>query len=130
LELQSPHQLPLVWADRDRVAQVLVNLLDNAIKYSRRGGTIVVALAKLDDAQVLVQVRDEGIGIPAEDLPQIGQRFYRADRSRSRTPGQSQTGSGLGLSIAQALVTAHGGRLWLESQEGAGTRANFTLPIT
>jgi signal transduction histidine kinase len=129
LEVQSPRQLPLVWADRDRVAQVLVNLLDNAIKYSHRGGAIVVSLAELDDAQVLIQVRDDGIGIAAEDLSQVGQRFYRADRSRSRTPGHSQTGSGLGLSIAQALVTAHGGRLWLESQKGVGTRANFTLPI-
>jgi signal transduction histidine kinase len=69
-------------------------------------------------------VRDQGIGIPAQELPHVGQRFYRADKARSRAEG----GSGLGLAIAQALVQAHGGRLWLESQEGQGTEVSFTLP--
>jgi two-component system sensor histidine kinase VicK len=76
------------------------------------------------DRFALVQVRDEGIGIPAADLPRIGQRFYRADKARLRPQG----GHGLGLAIAQSLVRAHGGQLWLESEEGAGTAANFTLP--
>ena len=71
-----------------------------------------------------VEVQDEGVGIPAEDLARIGQRFFRADRARSRAEG----GSGLGLAIAQALVVAHGGELWLESQEGQGTLVTFTLP--
>jgi signal transduction histidine kinase len=116
--------LPPVWADADRIAQVLVNLLDNAIKYSQPGGTISVHAATDQDGVVVIQVRDEGIGIPADVLPHIGERFYRADKARSRAQG----GSGLGLAIAQALVQAHGGQLWLESEEGVGTTVSFTLP--
>jgi signal transduction histidine kinase len=115
---------PLAWADPDRIEQVLVNSLDNAIKYSRPGGTVTVSVDGKQGQPARVQVRDEGIGIPAEDLARIGERFYRADRARSRAEG----GSGLGLAIAQALVVAHGGELWLESQEGQGTLVTFTLP--
>jgi signal transduction histidine kinase len=115
---------PLVWIDPDRIEQVLVNLLDNAIKYSRTGGAVTVKASAERDHTALVQVCDEGIGIPTQDLPYIGRRFYRADKARSRAEG----GSGLGLAIAQALVQAHGGRLWLESQEGQGTVVSFTLP--
>jgi len=122
--LQTEARATLVWADADRIEQVLVNLLDNAIKYSRPGGTVTVSVETDQDRSALIQVRDEGIGIPAEDLPHIGQRFYRADKARSRADG----GSGLGLAIAQALVQAHGGRLWLESQEGQGALVMFTLP--
>jgi signal transduction histidine kinase len=120
---------PLAWADADRVAQVLLNLLDNAIKYSRPGGRVTLAVTPDVPAgvpgDVLVRVRDRGIGIPAEALPRIGERFYRADKARARAHG----GSGLGLAIARALVVAHGGELWLESEEGAGTVACFTLPV-
>ncbi|MEJ2556398.1 MAG: ATP-binding protein, partial [Anaerolineae bacterium] len=86
--------------------------------------TVAVLVTGGPDQSALVQVCDEGIGVPAKDLPYIGQRFYRADKARSRTEG----GSGLGLAIARALVQAHGGRLWLESREGQGTVASFTLP--
>jgi signal transduction histidine kinase len=124
LHVQSSPGGAVVWADPDRVEQVLVNLLDNAMKYSLPGGTIVVQVVSRRGHDVQVRVRDEGIGIPAEDLKRIGERFYRADKARSRARG----GSGLGLAIARALVQAHGGRLWLESQEGRGTTVTFTLP--
>ncbi|MGC9468181.1 MAG: ATP-binding protein [Anaerolineae bacterium] len=134
IETEQAPDTPLVWADRDRIAQVLVNLLDNAIKYSNPGGRVSVRIAPHDTPEaVRIQVRDEGIGIPLEELPQIGQRFYRADKARTRAPapdGSHQSGSGLGLSIATALVEAHGGRLWIESEEGTGTTVHFTLPAT
>lgn len=124
LAIESSSNTPQVRVDRDRIEQVLVNLLDNAIKYSRPGGKVMISLAGLEDSQVKVTVQDEGIGIPARDLVRIGERFYRADKARSRAEG----GSGLGLAIARSLVEAHGGRLWLESEEGQGTAVNFTLP--
>lgn len=124
LKVEASPNTPSAWIDPDRIEQVLVNLLDNAIKYSRPGGTVTVGVTAGPDQSALVQVRDQGIGIPAEDLSRIGQRFYRADKARSRAEG----GSGLGLAIARALVDAHGGRLWLESQEGRGTVVSFTLP--
>jgi signal transduction histidine kinase len=124
LQVTASTDAPLALADADRIEQVLVNLLDNAIKYSRRGGYVTVRVEDGHGKQVQVQVRDEGIGIPAEELPRIGERFYRADRARSRAAG----GSGLGLAIAQALVQAHGGQLRLESEEGQGTLVTFTLP--
>jgi signal transduction histidine kinase len=125
LQVQASPSAPLAWADPDRVEQVLVNLLDNAVKYSRPGGLVTVSVGAGEGGSALVQVRDEGIGIPAGDLSRIGQRFYRADKARSRAEG----GSGLGLAIAQALIEAHGGRLWLESREGVGTVVSLTLPL-
>ena len=124
VETVSNGDSPLAWADRDRIEQVLLNLLDNAIKYSRPGGAVTVTVHGGRGQPVRVQVRDEGIGIPAEELTRIGERFYRADRARSRAGG----GSGLGLAIAQALVVAHGGELRLQSQEDKGTVVTFTLP--
>jgi signal transduction histidine kinase len=116
---------PAAWADRDRVEQVLFNLLDNAIKYSPPGATVTASAGSdPSESRIVVKIRDQGVGIPAAELPHIGQRFYRADRARSRSRG----GSGLGLAIAQALVEAQGGELWLESQESEGTEATFTLP--
>lgn len=108
---------PPALVDPDRMEQVLVNLLDNAIKFSPPGSSVTVSVTEAPGPMVRVQVRDEGIGIPAVALPHIGERFYRADRARSRAAG----GSGLGLAIARALVEAHGGSLSVESQEGHGT---------
>jgi signal transduction histidine kinase len=124
LEVEASRDIPYVRVDRDRIEQVLVNLLDNAIKYSRPGGKIIINLAEVERSQVKVSVQDEGIGISAGELARIGERFYRADKARSRAEG----GSGLGLAIARSLVEAHGGQLWLESEEGQGTVVNFTLP--
>jgi signal transduction histidine kinase len=124
LSVEVGADAPLALADSDRIEQVLVNVLDNAIKYSRPGGAVMVEVEERPAQMVQVRVRDEGLGIPAEDLPRIGERFYRADKARARTEG----GSGLGLAIAQALVDAHGGRLWLESEEGIGTTVTFALP--
>ena len=104
--------------------QVLVNLLDNAIKFSRPGGTVTIRVAEAPGPAVRVQVRDEGVGIPEEALPHIGERFYRADRARSRAAG----GSGLGLAIARGLVEAHGGSLSVESEEGQGAVVEFAIP--
>jgi signal transduction histidine kinase len=126
LRVQSQDGGLLALADRDRVEQVLVNLLDNAVKYSRPGGTVTIAVEDGSDGMVRVRVSDEGVGISSEDLPRVGERFYRADKARSRAEG----GSGLGLAIAQALAEAQGGRLWLESEEGRGTVVTFTLPVS
>ncbi len=111
-----------VEADPDRLAQVLVNLLDNAIKYSPADGEVQVWV-RGEGNRLRVGVRDRGPGIPAEELARIGERFYRADKARTRAEG----GSGLGLSIARALVEAHGGELSVESREGAGTTVTFAL---
>jgi two-component system sensor histidine kinase BaeS len=137
-------------ADPDRVAQVLVNLLDNALKHTPAGGKVTIAGYGLkveggraepltsspplpDGGWAILSVADTGEGIPTADLPHVFERFYRADRSRSRERG----GSGLGLSIAKALVEAHGGHIWLESTSRAsemgegksGTTASFALPL-
>jgi signal transduction histidine kinase len=124
LRLTVAPATPPVWADPDRIEQVLVNLLDNAIKFSGSGGAVTVKIGLDQKDTLLLQVCDEGIGIPAEALPRLGQRFYRVDKARARSAG----GSGLGLAIARALITAHGGRLWLESREGRGTVVSCTLP--
>jgi len=110
-------------ADRDRLSQILVNLLDNAVKYTPEGGRITVdAAAK--GGRVEVSVADTGIGIPSTDLPRLSERFYRVDKARSRALG----GTGLGLAIVKHLVQAHGGELAIESELGKGTTVRFTLP--
>ncbi len=114
----------VVMGHPDRLKQLLVILLDNAIKYTPRGGQISVSLTQGDRLAVL-QVRDRGIGIPASALPHLFERFYRADPARSRDPG----GTGLGLSIAQWIVEQHDGRIGVESEEGVGTQVTVALPL-
>jgi signal transduction histidine kinase len=116
--------LPLVFADSDRIIQVLLNLLDNARRHTPEGGNIHVG-ARIQDRHVAIWVCDTGTGIDPVDLPHIFERFYRADRSRTAATG----GSGLGLSIVKAIVVAHGGAIQAESTPGHGTRITFTLPI-
>ncbi|GAC1366216.1 MAG: hypothetical protein NVS2B12_09470 [Ktedonobacteraceae bacterium] len=117
-------ELPQVQADNDRVIQVLLNLLDNARRHTPEGGSIRVG-ARLQGSAVAIRVSDTGSGIDPADLPHIFERFYRADRSRTTTTG----GSGLGLSIVKAIVSAHGGTIQAESTPGLGTHITFTLPI-
>ncbi|MFH0941863.1 MAG: ATP-binding protein [Chloroflexota bacterium] len=120
---QMPPALPLVNIDRQRIVQVVRNLLDNAIAHTPSGGSIVVAAEKQAN-RVKISVSDNGEGIPPEDLPNIFERFYRVDKSRTRATG----GSGLGLTIARRLVEAHGGTIEVQSEPGKGSRFTFTLP--
>ena len=125
LVLELPRDLPVVLADPDRVEQILINLLANALQYTRSGGAVTL-LAESFDYYVRVAVRDTGIGIPTEHLSHIFERFYRVDKSRARTSG----GTGIGLTIARHLVYAHGGEIWVESEgSGKGTTFYFTLPV-
>ena len=124
VRLDTPNGLPDVSGDRRRLAEVLQNLLDNAIQYTMPGGKITLS-AKARSDEVIVTVSDTGIGIPRADQPRIFERFYRVDVARSREAG----GTGLGLSIAKHLVEAHGGRLWVESELGQGSRFHFSVPI-
>jgi len=114
----------VVRADPDRLKQVFVNLLDNAIKYNRDGGSISIH-AEADEALLRVSVSDTGIGIPEADLPRIFERFYRVDKARSRELG----GTGLGLAIIKHIVESHGGIVTVTSRLGEGSTFSFTLPL-
>lgn len=120
-----PDDLPTVNADRLRIEQALTNLIDNAVEHTPPNGKITIAAENLWDT-VRVSVADTGPGIPADALPRVFDRLYRADPSRQRGAG----GSGLGLAIARQLVEAHRGTIWAESVEGAGSRFGFDLPLS
>jgi two-component system, OmpR family, sensor histidine kinase VicK len=119
-----PKESIYVYIDPDKITQVLDNIISNAIKYSPEGGTITFSLEQKED-EIVVSVKDEGVGIPKENVNKIFDRFYRVDKARSRNLG----GTGLGLAIAKEMVTAHGGKIWAKSKEGFGTTIYFTLPI-
>ena len=123
IRVDCPDALPKVNADAPRVEQVLVNLIHNAVKFTRPGGDIVL-LAEAGQGVVRFGVKDSGVGIPAADVPRIFERFYRVDKSRAGG------GTGLGLSISKHLIESHGGKIWAESIEGEGSTFYFTLPIT
>jgi signal transduction histidine kinase len=124
LSVDLPKKLPLMNVDTHRISQVLLNLIDNAITHTSKGGIITIAARKLDN-WLEISVKDTGEGILAKDLPNVFERFYRVDKSRARVTG----GAGLGLAIAKSLVEAHGGRVEVQSEEGKGSRFSFTLPI-
>lgn len=124
LSLQIQNLLPSVFADRDKVDQVLDNVISNAVKFTPEGGKITVTAKRRKDGHVEIGVEDTGIGIPKSDLGRIFERFYRVDKARSRDMG----GTGLGLAIAQEIVQLHGGEIWIESQYQEGTQVYFTLP--
>jgi PAS domain S-box-containing protein len=113
-----------VWADPDRILQALNNLLSNAIKFSQAGSEIHLTARDLEDGEALIEVRDQGRGIPADKLEHIFDRFQQGDASDSRDMG----GTGLGLAICRSIINQHGGRIWATSVEGQGTTFHFTLP--
>jgi two-component system phosphate regulon sensor histidine kinase PhoR len=123
LLVEVPEDLPDIAADRRRLAEVLQNLLDNAIQYTLPGGQITLSAAHTA-REVVFTVSDTGIGIPKADQPRIFERFYRVDAARSREVG----GTGLGLAIAKHLVEVHGGRLWVDSEIGQGSQFHFSVP--
>jgi heavy metal sensor kinase len=115
----------MVEGDRSRLKQVMVNLLDNAIKYTPSGGNVTVNVFTKEDKAV-TEVRDDGIGIPREAVPRVFDRFFRVDKARSREEG----GAGLGLAIVKSICVAHGGRVEVQSEEGAGSRFTVSLPLS
>jgi signal transduction histidine kinase len=125
ISAELPTGLPLVFIDRDRIHQVLHNLIDNALRYIPAGGTIKIGASYTTPGWVTVSVADSGGGIVPEDLPYVFDHFYKADRSRHRGHG----GAGIGLAMVKQLVELHGGKVWVESQKGKGSTFFFTLPV-
>jgi signal transduction histidine kinase len=136
LLLDIPRDLPPIYVDRDKVRQILLNLVTNAIKYSPDGGEIVLRARELttpppsapplpSERSVVISVHDQGLGIPEHELPRIFERFYRIDNSNTRRIG----GTGLGLPLTKSLVELHGGRIWAESELGRGSTFFITLPV-
>ena len=122
LSVVCPPDLPSIRADAPRLEQVLVNLIHNSVKFTPPGGQVILSAQKAEGF-IDFSVQDSGVGIPADALPRIFERFYKTDRARSGG------GTGLGLSISRHIVEAHGGRIWVESEEGKGSTFFFTIPV-
>jgi two-component system phosphate regulon sensor histidine kinase PhoR len=122
LSAELSPELPDVSADKERIRQVILNIIHNAIKFTPSNGRIVIS-TKLDGQSVVTQVSDTGIGISKEDLPHIFERFFKADKSRATS------GTGLGLAIAKHIVQTHGGSVWVQSEPGKGSTFGFNLPL-
>jgi len=122
---EIPEGLPPVRADRDRMTQVLLNILDNAVKFTPEGGGVTLSAEAASGGEVVLRVADTGIGVPREEIGRLGERFYRVDKTRSRELG----GTGLGLSIVKHLMNAQGGRMEIESRLGRGTTVSLYFPV-
>ena len=116
--------MPEMMGDRERLEQVVVNIISNAIKYTPSGGHIDMLASRRDERHVMLRIQDDGIGIPENDVPRLFERFYRVDKARSREKG----GTGLGLAIAKEMVEAHHGTIHLESTLDVGTTVTIVLP--
>ena len=123
LRVECPDDLPKVQVDSQRLEQVLINLIHNAVKFTRPGGEVLLCAESVPGG-VRFAVKDTGVGIPADEISRIFERFYRVDKSRTGR------GTGLGLSIARHIVEAHGGKIWAESKEGQGSTFYFSTPTT
>ena len=124
LAVDTPDGLPQIVGDRERIEQVVVNILSNAVKYTPSGGHIRLSACAVPGNRVRITVEDDGVGIPAADVPRLFERFYRVDKARSRAAG----GTGLGLAIAKEIVEQHEGKIALASEYGKGTTVTITLP--
>jgi two-component system phosphate regulon sensor histidine kinase PhoR len=122
INLNIPQNQPHVAGDPGKIEQVLINLIHNAIKFSPQNGEITVS-SEVHNDRVQISISDGGIGIPEDDLPHVFERFYKVDKARSGG------GTGLGLAIAKHIVKAHGGDIWVESEEDKGSTFTFSLPI-
>jgi two-component system, OmpR family, phosphate regulon sensor histidine kinase PhoR len=120
-----PEELPQIRADRDRLSQILINVLDNAVKFTPEGGRVTLVASPAADREVVVRIADTGIGVPRDEVSRLGERFYRVDKTRSRELG----GTGLGLSIVKHLMAAHNGRMEIESLLGRGTTVSLYFPL-
>lgn len=118
---EEPDMLPFVYGDRNRLRQVFINVIDNAIKYSDKGGVVSVQALMADAETIEIDISDTGCGISQQDLPKIKTKFYKANHTRR--------GSGIGLAVADEIVTMHGGKLEIFSEQGAGTTVTITLPV-
>ena len=118
---EEPDMLPPIIGDRNRLRQVFINIIDNALKYSSSGGEVTVNVVQ-EDSNVVITIADNGCGIPAADLPKVKQKFYKAN--------QTVRGSGIGLAVADEIVRLHGGTLDIDSTENVGTTVTIIIPIT
>jgi signal transduction histidine kinase len=123
LDIRMESGLPVIHADPARISQVIVNLISNAVRFTTDG--VITISAKKEDGKIVVCVSDTGVGIPAEQIPHLFQRYGKKQKSG----GGQDTGTGLGLYICKYIVEQHGGEIWLESKEGSGTSVFFTLPV-
>ena len=122
-KINIPLNIPNVLVDKTRIKQVLLNLIENAIKYNIPDGEIIISAHEIGSF-IKVDISDTGIGIPCKDLPRLFERFYRVDKARSRELG----GTGLGLSIVKHIIQSHGGEVFVESVERKGSTFSFTIP--